>query len=153
MKVPTSTLRLSPRKRKLNLSHVSIPPKKTTRNVKRDGTSEDDQSTTMTPPINDHDYETTPINSCSRTTLVLNIIPLSLIIQLQLKCTKVEPELSKLLMENEQLKAPRFLYNDIKSNVKFVRFYKGCQNTKVFNWIVNKIKGIAQKPHYFYFHL
>ena len=38
----------------------------------------------------------------------------------------------------------RCSYNDIKDNDKFVRFYTGCQNKKVFNCIVNKIKGKAQ---------
>ena len=66
----TSTLRFSPRKRKLKLSHASTPPKKRTRNVNRDGTSMNDQSTTIIPLLNYHDYETTPINSCSRTTPV-----------------------------------------------------------------------------------
>ena len=85
----TLTFRLSPRKRKLNLSHVSAPPKKRTKNINRDRTSMNDQSTTITPPSNYHDYEATPINSCSRTTPVecsgkYN----SLIIQLQLKLTK-----------------------------------------------------------------
>ena len=67
-KSSTSILRLSPRKRKLEFSHVSAPPKKRSRNIIRDGTSMNNQSTTITPPLNDHDYETTPINLCSRTT-------------------------------------------------------------------------------------
>ena len=146
----TSTLRLSPGKRKLKLSHVFAPPKKRTRNINRDGTSMNDLSTTITPPLNDHDYETIPINSCSRTTHVeFSEKYNSIIIQLQLKLTKAETELSKLILENEQLKTPRFSYNDIKDNDKFVRFYTGCQNMKVFNWIVNKIKEKTQKLHYF----
>ena len=75
-----------------------------------------DQRTAITPPLNDHDYETTPINSCSRTAPVKYSGKYnSLIIQLQLKLnlTKAETELSKLSMENEQLKTPRFYYNDI----------------------------------------
>ena len=31
-------------------------------------------------------------------------------------------------MENEQLKTPRFSYNHIKDNDKFVLFYTDCQN-------------------------
>ena len=91
-----------------------------------------DQSTTINPPLNDHDYESTPTNSCSRTTpLEFTGKYNSIIIQLQLKLTKAETELSKLILENEQLKTPRFSYNDIKDNDKFVRFYTGCQNMKV----------------------
>ena len=144
----TSTLRLSPGKRKLKLSNVSTLPQKTTRNINRDGTSMNDQSATVVPPLNDHDYKTTPINSCSRTTPVeFSGKYNSLIIQLQLKLKKAETELSKLLLENQQLETPRFSYNDIKDNDKFVRIYTGCQNMKVFKWIVNKIKGKAQKLH------
>ena len=57
-----STLSLSPRKRKLGLSHISAPPKKRSRNINHDGTSMNDQNTPITPPLNDHDYETAPIN-------------------------------------------------------------------------------------------
>ena len=31
-------------------------------------------------------------------------------------------------MENEQLKTPRFSYNDIKDNDRFVLFYTDCQD-------------------------
>ena len=141
-----STLRLSPRKRKLGLSHVSAPPKKRSMNINCDGTSMNDQSTIITPPLNDHNYETTPINSCSRTTHVeFSEKYNSFIIQLQLKLTKAETKLNKLLLENG--KTSRFSYNDIKD--KFVRFYTGYQNSKLFNWIINKIKGKAQKLHFF----
>ena len=47
-------------------------------------------------------------------------------------------------MGNEQVKTPRFSYNDIKDIDKFTWFHASCQNSKVFNWIVNKIKGKAQ---------
>ena len=138
----TSTLRLSPRKRKLEHSHISAPPKKRSRSIIRDGTRINDQSTTIAPPLSDHNYETTPINSCSRAAPVEFSGKYNyLIIQLQLKLTKAGTELNKLLLENEQLKTPRFSYNDIKNNDRFVRFYTGCQNIKVFNWIANKIKG------------
>ena len=128
----TPTLRVSPGKRKMKLSYISAPPKKKTRYIKRNGTSMNDQSITITPPSNNYDYETAPINSCLRT----NSVEFSgkynfLIIKLQLKLTKTETELSKLLLENEQLKTPRFCYNDIKVINKFVPFYTGCQNMKV----------------------
>ena len=53
----TPTLRPSPWKRKLELSHVSALLKKRSRNVICDGTSMNDQSTTITLPLNNHDYE------------------------------------------------------------------------------------------------
>ena len=64
----TQTLRPSPRKRKLELLYVSAPSKKRSRNIIRDGTSMNDQSTTISPPLNNHEYETTPINLCLKTT-------------------------------------------------------------------------------------
>ena len=117
-------------------------------NINCDETSMNDQSTTITPPLSDHDHETTPINSCSRTTHVeFSEKYNSFIIQLQLKLTKAETKLNKLLLENGQLKTPRFSYNNIKD--KSVRFYTGYQNSKLFNWIINKIKGKVQKLHFF----
>ena len=96
----TSTSRLSPWKRELELSNVFELPKKRSRNINHDGTSMNDQSTTITPPLNNHD--SAPINLCLRTTPVeFSGKYNSLIIQLKLKLTIPETELNKLLLENE----------------------------------------------------
>lgn len=148
-----SAFRCSRKRQNSDGSSAFSPLNKRSRNITRNGFDSDDvmNSVIITPPaVLEHCYEINPNHVSSRTVPVNTKVKYnSLIIELQTQIKEKDDQLKNLKKKLNTEESKRFCYSQIKNDEKCVRFYTGCQNSGIFDWIVSKIKGKALKLHYF----